>query len=548
MRVNRNMDADWTDLRALGDHRSEFEDQARFLRRIWNRPDAIVAFGGHFSCGKSTLLSTLIETDILPVGDLPETGVPCQLRSGSANKVLAVGPGNVTRPLPWDAAAIAEQIGLYTEDGARRLSQEMPDRLDIDVESKALAPGVVWIDTPGINDDPVVTDRALDLALDADILVWVLSSRQCFSEPEVAFLDRFVAQRGAEPLAFVLNVFLPADDASSWERFNAREGPVLRERIAERMADLEVPDAPLHFLSARAKGDIGSGDFGNLAFLQWLRDVSGCDTARVRDSRRMRIEKATERLRMELAPRLDDAAAVVQAEQRFEQERQRALASRTQCYADVEKFIGDAMIAFGKDAASVANRIGAQIDADGLHRDDRYGNALSGALRAALPIGPYCDRIDLILERHGFAKLTPDKRRDIAAAIAVSDQRVPVPDTPIDAGTAGATAAVVGVGLAFFTGGLSLLVAGAAAAAGTAKGASDALKEDVARTRANIREAAGREHARLSGAGPFILDVVNAVLGPVQAALPGYGERQIAALMALDSQYRQLAANPGVWR
>src|SRR4051812_49887513 len=63
---------------------------------VLSRPDVRLVVGGHFSCGKSTMLNMLLGRDLLPTGDLPETGVPCELRSGPfAQAVAYTGGGSV---------------------------------------------------------------------------------------------------------------------------------------------------------------------------------------------------------------------------------------------------------------------------------------------------------------------------------------------------------------------------------------------------------------------------------------------------------------------
>ncbi len=139
------------------------------------------------------------------------------------------------------------------------------------------------------------------------------------------------------------------------------------------------------------------------------------------------------------------------------------------------------------------------------------------------------------------------QRREIISALEVAPLSVTVPQTPFKAGTAGTTAAIVGLFLAPFTGGLSLAATGAALGAGALMGSGAATQEDIVGTKTNLCEAAAAEHRRLARAGETVFAVVDSALGPVPCALQLQGGSQLAALIALDEHYRLLASSTGAW-
>ena len=58
----------------------ELRELVVFTLRTLEREEAHIAVAGLFKAGKSTLINRLARWDILPSGDLPETGAPALLR------------------------------------------------------------------------------------------------------------------------------------------------------------------------------------------------------------------------------------------------------------------------------------------------------------------------------------------------------------------------------------------------------------------------------------------------------------------------------------
>ncbi len=103
-----------------------------------------VALFGRVNSGKSSLLNTLLGTDVLPVGVNPITAVPTKLRYGAElGATVAFGSGR------GEKVAIEEFRSLITEDGNPG-NQRNVVRAVVEVPSLRLRQGIVLVDTPGL--------------------------------------------------------------------------------------------------------------------------------------------------------------------------------------------------------------------------------------------------------------------------------------------------------------------------------------------------------------------------------------------------------------
>lgn len=303
----------------------QLEAQLRDIVRLLGDPEVRIVFGGHFSCGKSSVINTLIGTPLLPTSDFPETGVPCAIRAGTGNRIQAITDGGRVG-LPFSTEAIAREVSLITDSGEYSTAVQNVRHLLISLVCDAPPAGVQWIDSPGINDTSAMTQRATQAADRADVLVWVVNSRQPLSEVEQEFLHAHVATHGPASVVFVVNAFLRADDLTTWTWFLGERAGYFHDRIAD--AGITDPLPPVVVpVSARAAAADPTG-FGGPELHQLLHSfdgtgLNGARNTRVSATRCHRAGQRLQRLAVAVRGQIDEERARVELGHaaRAEQER-----------------------------------------------------------------------------------------------------------------------------------------------------------------------------------------------------------------------------------
>jgi GTP-binding protein EngB required for normal cell division len=122
----------------------EFRSRVASLAHRLEDNNLEVALFGRVSCGKSSLLNALLDTNVLPVGVNPITAVPTKLRYGSALRAeVTFASGRAEEVL------LEEFKQLVTEQGnpgnVRSVIRAMAE-----VPSPRLKKGIVLVDTPGL--------------------------------------------------------------------------------------------------------------------------------------------------------------------------------------------------------------------------------------------------------------------------------------------------------------------------------------------------------------------------------------------------------------
>src|SRR6266545_3905807 len=181
-----------------------------------------VTFAGCFNAGKSTLVNALLGETILASGDLPETGVPCVIRSGEVTGARVTLQDGSSQPISASPTGLREAAGRYTDSGRPNDFLAAAKSVAITVASAIPGAGVTWVDTLGIDDASELDETVRATLRQADLLVWVLASRQLLSLAEADFLAEHLAVHGPHSLVLVINVFLADDTPERWQSFQQR--------------------------------------------------------------------------------------------------------------------------------------------------------------------------------------------------------------------------------------------------------------------------------------------------------------------------------------
>lgn len=216
----------------------------------------VVLLLGCFSSGKSTLLNALLGQPVLPVKVNPCTAILTEVVYADVPSVeIRFRDG---RREPMDPAAFVDLFQLRTASEADAGAEAADrfgdvDRAVVGWPLPLLRNGVVLLDTPGLDDDPVRTARTLSSLPDADAVIVVLSANRFLTDLERRTLRRELLPLGLRNLFFPVTMIdllgsLADDPEAARADLNARAreflGPLCRvgddDRFAERFLPLDA--------------------------------------------------------------------------------------------------------------------------------------------------------------------------------------------------------------------------------------------------------------------------------------------------------------------
>lgn len=393
--------------------RKEMADGAAQLRADRLR----VVFGGHFSSGKSSMINMLIGQPLLPASDYPETGVPCFISAGATDSIQVVA-GAQLRAVPFGTASIAASVTLIGADGDYRAVIKDNTRLEVMLASSPLGPDTVWVDSPGINDTADMTARATVVANEADVLVWLVNSKQSMSEVEQAVLREHVAAHGSASVVFLVNAFLDADTPEEWERFLQHHAPAHAARIEQGLDTGTVPKR-IVFASARAAAEDPDW-FGGPEARALLAEMTGPAYWRATATRAHRVRAGLTRLGERLDHQVDEEEARLTAARA---ERTRAAGQLARQHRDFLATIGSEVrqvLARQREAADAAVRAAAAMVDATVRPENFYGQDLTTRLQVVADAiaAEIATAIEAKARRYGQAPLTASARHDLAVVLA----------------------------------------------------------------------------------------------------------------------------------
>lgn len=508
-------------------------------------PEVRIVFGGHFSCGKSSLINMLLGRDLLPTDDFPETGVTCEIRGGEHDRVRAFGTQGPA-DLAVSTSAIAGVVSLVDEEGGYRSAVHEVDRLDLTLAGHgAPPPGTVWVDSPGINDTDGMTERARAAAAGADVLVWVVNSGQPLAEVEAAFLDEHVARHGPHSVLVVVNVFLGDDETAAWARFLDERLAWFHRRLADAVPSLGDGPAAAVAVSARAAGR-APAHFGGPQVRHLVRAVDSPGHPRVRSAR-------LHRGRRDLESALSEITTWRQAEEedvRRRREARRAAVSvlrtgRRRFDRRIDREIGVAFAEAQTHLQAAVADIAALVDAQPLRRDGHYGALLTGRvhdLSTAL-LRRVLAASERAAQEDGLGRPSDAAKRTVQDALRPGPISIAVPTSGGSAGAGSGVGAVIGglLGTVLLPGIGTMVGAGLGAGAGSLSDDSStkrALARDRATTKAALAEAGRAVAAHLAerqGRVRACLQRPDALSPPDLP--PEADEHRLAAVRVLEARF-----------
>ncbi|TCP70471.1 dynamin family protein [Baia soyae] len=158
------------------DYANKLQD---LMRKVFQQEFSI-AFCGHFSAGKSSMMNELFGEQILPTSPIPTSANVVEIRHGENQVTLVLTNG--------ERYTFA---GSYMDEDLRELCKNGEDIMAVEVskESISLPKGVSLLDTPGVDS----TDDAHRLATEsslhmADLILFMMDYNHVQSEGNLQFL------------------------------------------------------------------------------------------------------------------------------------------------------------------------------------------------------------------------------------------------------------------------------------------------------------------------------------------------------------------------
>ncbi|NGZ74304.1 dynamin family protein [Saccharibacillus alkalitolerans] len=293
------------------------------LERKWDRRELTLAFLGHFSAGKSSLINALCGGPLLPSGPLPTTANAAIIRSGERRAEITLHPSDEAAGIPLSEGErngepkklvlapeeMEEALARYCKDGEAYATVEIWGDIPL------LQGGGAFLDTPGVDSTDAAHASATDAALHlADVVFYVMDYNHVQSETNLAFA-KSLSDLG-KPLVLIVNQV---------DKHRESELPfaLYRETVERTFADWQIESAGVMYLSVKRPQHPLSGWNGLVSLIErLLQDREGILERGVRLAVQDLIDRHLSRER-DIRP--DEAAALDDREQELEGEAEAAL-------------------------------------------------------------------------------------------------------------------------------------------------------------------------------------------------------------------------------
>ncbi|MED3553562.1 dynamin family protein [Cytobacillus praedii] len=185
-------------------------ERAKDLAVKLHKEEYSIAFCGHFSAGKSSMINQIIGENLLPSSPIPTSANLVKIKSGEsyAKVIFKEGKPRIY-PAPYDY----EQVKSYCKDGDQIHS------IEISYADTSLPKDAIIMDTPGIDstDDAhrIATESALHLA---DLVFYVMDYNHVQSELNFLFTKELTAA-GKDVYLIINQIDKHRDDELSFDEF-----------------------------------------------------------------------------------------------------------------------------------------------------------------------------------------------------------------------------------------------------------------------------------------------------------------------------------------
>jgi small GTP-binding protein len=182
------------------------------LYKKWLDQQFVIAFCGHFSAGKSSMINELVGYHLLPSSPIPTSANLVSVRAGEEHATVYFKKSEPVRYLaPYDY----EQIKALAIDG------DEIESIHLSIKTNQLPEGIMVMDTPGIDstDDAhrLATESALHLA---DVIFYVMDYNHVQSELNFQFTKE-LKQQGKKVYLIINQIDKHQDSELTFPQFKA---------------------------------------------------------------------------------------------------------------------------------------------------------------------------------------------------------------------------------------------------------------------------------------------------------------------------------------
>ncbi len=155
-----------------------------FRQVLW-RTNLEVTFFGAFKAGKSTLLNAILGESVLPSRANRATGVITKILYGEQKQATIfrrTGNNQITKKI-IRYEELAQYILLDVTNSTSKAPEDI-EVISIEFPRAILKQGCTLVDTPGLMDDPLLTEKSYRELKKSDLAVMVLSADKLLSQKE----------------------------------------------------------------------------------------------------------------------------------------------------------------------------------------------------------------------------------------------------------------------------------------------------------------------------------------------------------------------------
>jgi hypothetical protein len=454
-----------------------------------------------------------------------------------------------SQTVAYTTAAIAQYISLRLSSGMENENVHQVKEVKISLANSPIPERATWVDSPGINESEAMVERASEAARRADILLWVLNSRQFLSLSEEEFIANYVDEHGPDSVVFVTNIFLERDTLRDWNTYLNQYLSVFQKKLVYHAAELGFSPESLPeniAVSARALCSLhnGNNDFGGRDLRVSLAGLNTGNRPRVQRARLFLVARTLRIILATLQARLrEERDHVRKAQETYERKLQEHQRRQQRFTSDIESAINQFIANWRSQARNCGDNVARSITADTLSRTGTYTNNLNAQLRSAATqaLGDLQKRIASAVSQHDQKPLDSNSLAKLQTLFTPLTVSVRVPDTtPSDGNAAGKIGAGVAAGFAIgsifpIIGHIAGPLIGAGVAAMSASSANnDAKQRDAAQAKTNVMAETERAIRAIEQKRAEALSLISASC--VRAA--DIRQPDMGKVQALESQLR----------